>query len=101
MIFDNIEFSNAEEMEKTESGYLPRRIRKEWRDLISPGIQNNKFGTGIELRFKMPDGACDIILCSEKVAEARDSGGSQSLRLFDFETGHEPVELLPGNRFYL
>ena len=29
MIFDNIEFSNAEEIEKTESGYLPRRIRKE------------------------------------------------------------------------
>ena len=70
MIFDNIEFSNAEEIEKTESGYLPRRIRKEWRDRISPGIQNNKFGTGIELRFKMPDGACDITLRSEKMAEA-------------------------------
>lgn len=70
MIFDNIEFSNVEEMEKTESGYLPRRIRKEWRDRISPGVQNNKFGTGIELRFKMPEGACDVILCSEKMAEA-------------------------------
>lgn len=70
MIFDNIEFSNVEEMEKTEFGYLPRRIRKEWRDKISPGVQSNKFGTGIELRFKMPEGACDVILRSEKMAEA-------------------------------
>jgi len=70
MIFDNIDFHNVAEMEKTPKGYefhrLPENIRKE----INPGARDNIFGTGIELRFKMPDGACDIYLSSDYLGEA-------------------------------
>ena len=70
MIHDNIYFHNVVEMELTEKGYQLRRLPKDIRLQANDGVQNNVFGTGIELRFKMPGGACDILLASEYLAEA-------------------------------
>ena len=57
MIHDNIYFHNVVEMELTEKGYQLRRLPKDIRLQANDGVQNNVFGTGIELRFKMPGGA--------------------------------------------
>lgn len=70
MIFNNIDFHNVVEMEKDTKGYILRRLPKEVRDLVNDGVQNNIFGTGIELRFKMINNECDIILQSDYLAEA-------------------------------
>lgn len=70
MIFDQILFHNVEELEETEKGYLLRRVCKKVRDGISDGVQNNRFATGVELRFRMTDGAVDLTLSSELVAES-------------------------------
>lgn len=76
MEFDNILFHNVEELEETEKGYLPRRIRREIREKISTGVQENIFATGMELRFTMPEGSADIILRANMVPE------SASLHIF-------------------
>ena len=47
-----------------------RRVCKKVRDGISDGVQNNRFATGVELRFRMTDGAVDLTLSSELVAES-------------------------------
>lgn len=70
MIFQNIDFHNVEEIEKTDKGYVMRRLPLHVREKVNEGVKNNIFGTGIELRFKMTDGACDIILASDYLAEA-------------------------------
>lgn len=70
MEFDNIVFHNVEELEKTQKGYLPRRIRGEIRDRISEGIRENIFATGVELRFTMPEGSADLILRADMVPES-------------------------------
>lgn len=70
MIFDQILFHNVEELEEMEKGYLLRRVCKKVRDGISDGVQNNRFATGVELRFRMTDGAVDLTLSSELVAES-------------------------------
>lgn len=69
MIFDNILFHNVEELEPTEKGYLLRRVGKSVREEISEGVKENRFSTGIELRFVMKDGSADLTLCAEMVAE--------------------------------
>ena len=56
MIFDQILFHNVEELEETEKGYLLRRVCKKVRDGISDGVQNNRFATGVELRFRIFSG---------------------------------------------
>lgn len=70
MEFDNILFHNVEELEKTEKGYLPRRIRREVRNKISEGVQENIYATGMELRFTMPEGSADLILRADMVPES-------------------------------
>lgn len=70
MEFDNILFHNVEELEKTEKGYLPRRIRKDIREQISTGVQENIYATGVELRFTMPKGSVDIVLRADMVPES-------------------------------
>lgn len=70
MIFDHILFHNVEEIEKTEKGFLMRRMRHEIQDTISDGVKNNRFSTGIELRFKMKSGSVDLTLRADKVAES-------------------------------
>ena len=70
MEFDNILFHNVEELEKTEKGYLPRRIRKDIREQISTGVQENIYATGVELRFTMPKGSVDIALRADMVPES-------------------------------
>lgn len=70
MEFDNIIFHNVEELEKTEKGYLPRRIRKDIREQISTGVQENIYATGVELRFTMPKGSVDIVLRADMVPES-------------------------------
>lgn len=73
MEFDNIVFHNVEELEQTEKGYLPRRIRREFRDEISEGIRENIFATGVELRFTMPEDSADIILRADMVPESAEA----------------------------
>lgn len=70
VIFDNIYFHNVVELTKTERGYIPYRMPKDVRSAANDGVFNNRYGTGIELRFKMTDGCCDLILSSEYLAEA-------------------------------
>lgn len=70
MEFDNIVFHNVEELEKTEKGYLPRRIRREVREKISEGVRENIYATGVELRFTMPEGSADLILRADVVPES-------------------------------
>ncbi len=70
MKFDNMVFHNVEELEKTEKGYLPRRLRREIREEISEGVRDNIFATGMELRFTMPEGSADIILRADMVPES-------------------------------
>lgn len=70
MEFDNIVFHNVEELEKTEKGYLPRRIRREVREKISEGVRENIYATGVELRFTMPEGSVDLILRADVVPES-------------------------------
>ncbi|MFQ8979245.1 MAG: hypothetical protein ACLR6I_00750 [Waltera sp.] len=52
MIFDQILFHNVEELKRRKKGYLLRRVCKKVRDGISDGVQNNRFATGVELRFR-------------------------------------------------
>ncbi len=70
MEFDNILFHNVEELEETEKGYLPRKIRREIREKISTGVQENIYATGMELRFTIPEGSADIILRADMVPES-------------------------------
>ena len=53
------------ELTKTERGYIPYRMPEDVRNAANDGVFNNRYGTGIELRFKMTDGCCDLILSSE------------------------------------
>ena len=62
MDHQNIRFHNVEELEPVEGGWLLRRVGAAARARISPGVQENCFATGIELRFTMPDGAVDLLL---------------------------------------
>ena len=68
MIFDNIEFHNVVEMEKGEKGYTLWRIPKVVREDANDGIASNHYGTGIELRFKMVNGSCDIIMRADDIS---------------------------------
>ena len=70
MDHQNIRFHNVEELEPVEGGWLLRRIGAVARARISPGVQENCFATGIELRFTMPDGAVDLLLKTIPQAEA-------------------------------
>ena len=70
MDHQNIRFHNVEELEPVEGGWLLRRIGAAARARISPGVQENCFATGIELRFTMPDGAVDLLLKTIPQAEA-------------------------------
>lgn len=62
MDYENIRFHNVEELAPTEKGLLLRRVNAAARARISPGVQENCFATGAELRFTMPDGAVDLLL---------------------------------------
>lgn len=70
MDHQNIRFHNVEELEPVEGGWLLRRVGAAARARISPGVQENCFATGIELRFTMPDGAVDLLLKTIPQAEA-------------------------------
>lgn len=70
MDHQNIRFHNVEELELVEGGWLLRRVGAAARARISPGVQENCFATGIELRFTMPDGAVDLLLKTIPQAEA-------------------------------
>lgn len=70
MDHQNIRFHNVEELEPVEGGWLLRRVGAAVRARISPGVQENCFATGIELRFTMPDGAVDLLLKTIPQAEA-------------------------------
>lgn len=70
MDHQNIRFHNVEELEPVEGGWLLRRVSAAARARISPGVQENCFATGIELRFTMPDGAVDLLLKTIPQAEA-------------------------------
>ena len=70
MDHQNIRFHNVEELEPVEGGWLLRRVGAAARARISPGVQENYFATGIELRFTMPDGAVDLLLKTIPQAEA-------------------------------
>ena len=70
MDFQNICFHNVEELEPVENGWLLRRLNAETRAGISPGVQENCFSTGVELRFTMPDGAVDLLLRAIPQAES-------------------------------
>ena len=48
-------------------------------------------GRGFLLAFKM----------LKTLVKSRVLGGHESRRLFNFKTRHQPVKLLPGDRFYL
>ena len=70
MDHQNIRFHNVEELEPVEGGWLLRRVSAAARARISPGVRENCFATGIELRFTMPDGAVDLLLKTIPQAEA-------------------------------
>lgn len=70
MDHQNIRFHNVEELEPVEGGWLLRRVGAVARARISPGVRENCFATGIELRFTMPDGAVDLLLKTIPQAEA-------------------------------
>ncbi|WP_455500315.1 SGNH/GDSL hydrolase family protein [Gemmiger sp.] len=70
MDYQNINFHNVEELEPTENGLLLRRVKAETRARISTGVNENRFATGVELRFTMPDGAVDLLLRAVPQAES-------------------------------
>lgn len=72
IIFDNILFHNVEELEKTESGMKFWRLPSPVRAQLSENLRTNtaRFGTGIELRFKLQEDKAVIHLVAEPGEEA-------------------------------
>ena len=70
MDYQNINFHNVEALDPTENGLLLRRVGASARARISTGVNENRFATGVELRFTMPDGAVDLLLRAVPQAES-------------------------------
>ncbi len=70
--YDNILFHNVEELEKTELGMKFWRLPAAVRADLSENLRTNtaRFGTGIELRFKMKEDKAVIHLVAEPSEEA-------------------------------
>lgn len=73
MIFDNMEFHNVEELEKTPKGYIMWRVPGSLRPHLAEGAAQKaaRFATGIELRFKMKSSRVVLKLCTEPMEEAQ------------------------------
>ena len=72
MIYDSILFHNVEELEKTESGMKLWRLPADLRAELNENLRTNvaRFGSGIELRFKMKEDKAVIHLLAEPGEEA-------------------------------
>lgn len=72
MIFDNMMFHGVEEIEKCEDGYLLWRLPSSIRKEVNEGIRTltSRYGTGIEIRFKMKSDTVTLILSAEEMPEA-------------------------------
>ena len=99
MDHQNIRFHNVEELEPVEGGWLLRRVGAAARARISPGVQENCFATGIELRFTMPDGAVDLLLKTIPQAEALEQAGIDIDCALSIEIADETIiERMSGRR---
>lgn len=73
MIFDNMEFHNVEEMEKTGDSYLMWRVPREVRMGLDLRAREevSRYSTGIELRFKLKSESAAVILQAEEALEVQ------------------------------
>ncbi len=72
MVFQNIEFHNVAELEQTEKGYIMWRVPGEVREKLHPDVQGAcRFGSGIELRFRMVTDTVNLILRTDPILEAQ------------------------------
>ncbi len=73
MIFQNIDFHNVEELEQTEKGYIMWRVPKQVRGSLNPDSASVvcRFGSGIELRFRMLTDKVNLVLRTDPIAEAQ------------------------------
>lgn len=73
MNFNNILFHNVEELEKIEKGYtiwrLPKKVREKTNNLLKEDTA--RYGTGVELRFKMISDYVKLYLQAEESVEAQ------------------------------
>ena len=72
MIFQNIDFHNVEELEQTERGYRMWRYPSGVRMALSEHAASvtAAMSTGVELRFRMPEGTVDLHLTADPAEEA-------------------------------
>lgn len=73
MIFDQIEFHNVEELEKTEKGYKMSRLPRNVAEKLDCGIcsKTSFLSTGVELRFRMPENEVKLYLRVNQEVEAQ------------------------------
>ena len=73
MIYDQILFHNVEELEETELGMRMWRLPGSVRERLNENLRENtaRFGSGIELRFKLKEKKAVLHLRAEKGEEER------------------------------
>ncbi|MBQ7924914.1 MAG: SGNH/GDSL hydrolase family protein [Lachnospiraceae bacterium] len=73
MIFQNIEFHNVAELEQTDKGYIMWRVPADVRAHLNPDSAQGvcRFGSGIELRFRMVSDTVNLVLRTDPIAEAQ------------------------------
>lgn len=73
MIFQNMEFHNVEELEQTEKGYIMWRVPGEVREQLNPDSAKDvcRFGSGIEIRFRMVTDTVNLVLRTDPISEAQ------------------------------
>ena len=69
MIFQNIEFHNVDEIVPCEDGWKLHRAPSGVRRQCSAGLENTSaYGTGVELRFRIPGDSAAIRLRTVPIA---------------------------------
>lgn len=73
MIFQNIDFHNVAELEKTHGGYRMCRLPRDVMEQVNRGIRDKSawYSTGVELRFRMLSNSVKVHLRAEKTEEAQ------------------------------
>jgi hypothetical protein len=73
MIFENIQFHNVEELERTERGLIMWRVPAQLRQSLNQvaAESSSRYSTGVELRFEIVGDSAAVILRADPMAEAQ------------------------------
>lgn len=73
MIFENMQFHNVEELERTDKGWIMWRVPLQVRQGLNQQAAEivSRYSTGIELRFEIVGDSATVILRADPMAEAQ------------------------------